>query len=194
MTKHYFLCTGVDQDKHSLTESNFEKCVTNLVKMKYRLHFVFSQECFENALFFFRDSKSEVALLQTLSRLFHVVQFVKWWQFFSGVEFEKTVSKSRKRKRSRGLVFTFSTKRKSRYFHVVLLQGRQRNVQKSVMHVQSCCFGNLNQSLFWPLSLTSPSSLLKVARVGFLWSIPPQFECHYVNKDIEKKGYLSCTV
>ena len=26
---------------------------------------------------------------------------------------------------------------------------RQRNVQKSVMHVQSCCFANLNPLLFW---------------------------------------------
>ena len=27
-------------------------------------------------------------------------------------------------------------------FHVVVVQGRLRNVQKSVMHVQSCCFAN----------------------------------------------------
>ena len=27
-------------------------------------------------------------------------------------------------------------------FHVVVVQGRQRNVEKSVMHVQSCCFAN----------------------------------------------------
>ena len=30
------------------------------------------------------------------------------------------------------------------HFHVVVVQRRQRNVQKSVMHVQSCCFANLN--------------------------------------------------
>ena len=29
-----------------------------------------------------RHLKSEVALLQTLSRLFHLVQFVKCWKFF----------------------------------------------------------------------------------------------------------------
>ena len=29
-----------------------------------------------------RHLKSEVALLRTLSRLFHLVQFVKCWQFF----------------------------------------------------------------------------------------------------------------
>ena len=35
-------------------------------------------------------------------------------------------------------LFTSFTKRESRYFHVV--QWRQRNVQQSVMTVQSCCF------------------------------------------------------
>ena len=37
-------------------------------------------------------------------------------------------------------MFTSSTKREFRHFHVVVVQRRQRNVQKSVMHVQSCCF------------------------------------------------------
>ena len=30
--------------------------------------------------------KSEFALLQTLTRLFHLVQFVKFWRIFSGAE------------------------------------------------------------------------------------------------------------
>ena len=29
-------------------------------------------------------------------------------------------------------------------FHVVVVQRRQRNVQKSLMHVQSCCIAGLN--------------------------------------------------
>ena len=33
-------------------------------------------------------------------------------------------------------MFTCSTKREVRHFHVVVLQGRQRNVQKSGMQVQ----------------------------------------------------------
>ena len=33
-------------------------------------------------------------------------------------------------------------KREIRHFHVVFVQRQQRNVQKSVMHVQSCCFTN----------------------------------------------------
>ena len=40
----------------------------------------------------------EVALLQTLSHLLPQFQFAKCWQFFSGVEFQKAVSKFRKRK------------------------------------------------------------------------------------------------
>ena len=52
-----------------------------------------------------RHSKSEVAPLLTLSRLFQNVK----------------------------------TKRENRHFHIVVVQWRQRNVQKSVIHVQSCC-------------------------------------------------------
>ena len=81
------------------------------------------------------------------------------------------------------LVFPSSTKREFGHYHVVVVQRRLRNVQKSVMHVQSCCFANLNhvqrnvqkrvmhvQSccfanlnllLFFPFSLPSPSSLPK---------------------------------
>ena len=48
------------------------------------------------------------------------------------------------------LVFASSTKREIRHFHVVVkvVQQRQRKVPKSVMHVQSCCFANLNLLLF----------------------------------------------
>ena len=37
-----------------------------------------------------------------------------------------------------------STKREIGRFHVLVVQRRLRNVQKSVMHVQSCYFANLN--------------------------------------------------
>ena len=83
-----------------------------------------------------RELKSEVALLQTLSHLFHLVQFVKCWQFFLELNFKRLYWRC-------CLVFTFSTKREINYFHVVVVQWRQRNVQKNVMHVQSCCFASL---------------------------------------------------
>ena len=47
-----------------------------------------------------------------------------------------------------------------RKFHFVVLQRWLRNVQKSVMHVQSCCFA-IHYCVFLPFSLLSPSSLLK---------------------------------
>ena len=55
---------------------------------------------------------------------------------------------SGKEKESCCLLFPSSTKREIRQFHVVVVQRRQRNVQKSVMHVQTCCFACLNLSLF----------------------------------------------
>ena len=56
-------------------------------------------------------------------------------------------------------VFTYSVKRASeiRKFHVV--QRLLKNVQKSVMHVQSCCFTDINLLLFLPFSLPSRSLL-----------------------------------
>ena len=50
---------------------------------------------------------------------------------------------SGKEKEGRCLVFTSSTKREIRLFHVVVVQRRQRNKQKDAIHVQSCCFANL---------------------------------------------------
>ena len=38
------------------------------------------------------------------------------------------------------LSFPYSIKLKVWSFHIVVVQGQQGNVQKSVMHVQSCCF------------------------------------------------------
>ena len=38
--------------------------------------------------------------------------------------------------------FPFPSKIKISSFNVVVVQGLQRNVQKSVMHVQSCCFAH----------------------------------------------------
>ena len=45
-------------------------------------------------------------------------------------------------------MFPSSTKREITHFHVVIVQRRLRNVQKCVMHVQSCCFANINLLVF----------------------------------------------
>ena len=95
-----------------------------------------------------RHLKCEFALLQTLSRLFHLVQFVKCWYILLELNSKRLYQSSGKEKQSRCLVFTSSTKREIRHFHVVVVQRRQRNVQKSVMHVQSLCFAYLHLLLF----------------------------------------------
>ena len=51
-------------------------------------------------------------------------------------------------------------------FHVVVVQ--QRNVQKCMMHVQSCCFANLNLLLFRRSRYRSPLSLLNLY-IGWIW-------------------------
>ena len=75
-------------------------------------------------------------------------QFIKCWQIFLEFYFRGLYRSSRKGKESRCLVLTSSIKREFRHFHVVVVQWRQRNVHKSVMHVRSCCFANLYLSLF----------------------------------------------
>ena len=99
-----------------------------------------------------RYLKSEVALLQTLSLLFHLVQFVKCWHFFLELNSKWLYRILGKEKESRlsllCLVFAFCTKREIRYFHVVVVQWWQRNIQKSVMHVNSCYFASINVLLF----------------------------------------------
>ena len=43
-------------------------------------------------------------------------------------------------------VFTFSIKRKKRQFHVVVVQWRQQNLSKGVLHMKRCFLANLNLS------------------------------------------------
>ena len=49
-------------------------------------------------------------------------------------------------------------KRETRYFHVVVVKSQQRNVQESVMHVQSCCF---TYPALFPLRFGLPSTYIR---------------------------------
>ena len=66
------------------------------------------------------------------------------------IESERTVSEFRKDKETFCVVFTYSVKRAHEIskFHVAVVQRWLQNVQKSVMHVQSCCFTFINLLLF----------------------------------------------
>ena len=61
------------------------------------------------------------------------------------------VSKFKKKKENFCVVLTYPIKRarQIRNFHVAVVQRRIRNIQKSVMHVQSCYFANINLLLFY---------------------------------------------
>ena len=91
----------------------------------------------------------------------------------SGLEFWRThVLKFRKRKgRSLSCVQVLHETWNSgeiRQFHIVVVQWLQRNLQKSVLHVQSWCFSNLHLLLLCrspspsPSLSPSPSSLLSI--------------------------------
>ena len=87
------------------------------------------------------------------------------YDFFPGVEFQRTVSKLTKTKRKsvvRCLVFTSSIKREIRKFHVVIVQRRQKNVQKKRDARAKLLFYQSQAVAFLPFSLTSPSSLPKL--------------------------------
>ena len=59
-------------------------------------------------------------------------------------------------------MFTFSIKREIRHFHVVVVQKRERNVQKSVMHHAKLLFFLINPFVFMMFSLLSASLDRKV--------------------------------
>ena len=65
---------------------------------------------------------------------------------FSDVESERTLSKLQKESLCVGYSIKWASE--IRKFHVAVLQRRLRIIQKSVMHVQSCCFANIKHLLF----------------------------------------------
>ena len=90
----------------------------------------------------------EFALFQTSSILFSFISFVKCCRNFLELNPKGPYQSLEKEKEF--FFFTYSLKwtREIRKFHVAVVQRRLRNVQKSVMHVQICCFANRNLFFF----------------------------------------------
>ena len=87
--------------------------------------------------------KSEFAVLQLELYRAYSISFnssLNCWQILLELNSKGLYQSSGKEKESCCLVFPSSTKREISHFHVVVVQQRHRNVQKSVIHVQSCCF------------------------------------------------------
>ena len=62
---------------------------------------------------------------------------------------EKPYPSSERERKFRNSLFMSSIKREIRHFLVIVVQWWQRKVQKSMMHVQSCCFADINLLFFW---------------------------------------------
>ena len=92
--------------------------------------------------------KSEFALPQTYRAYSISFNSSNVGKFFWSWILKDCIKVQEKKKKNVIRLFPSSTKREIRQFHVVVVQRRQRNVQKSVMHVQSCWFACLNLLLF----------------------------------------------
>ena len=88
-----------------------------------------------------RHLKSEFTLFQAPSILFDLNKFIECWPNFLGFNPKGPYFSLEKEKETFCVVFTYFIKRghEIRKFHFVVILRWLRNVQKSVMHVQSCC-------------------------------------------------------
>ena len=70
---------------------------------------------------------------------------------FSGFNLKGPFLSLQKEKQNFCVVLTYPIKRARQImkFHVAVVQRRLRNIQKRVMHVQSCYFANINLLLFY---------------------------------------------
>ena len=84
--------------------------------------------------------KSEFADSQSSSWLFQLAYLVNHVRNLLELNSEEPHPSSERERKFRCCLFTFSIRHGIRQFHVVVLQKRQRNVQKNVLHKQSCYF------------------------------------------------------
>ena len=118
-----------------------------------------------------------ICVCKTLSRLLQFAEIVKYGRNFPGFDHLGTALKFRRRKENsiRHRLFTSSIKLEIRHCHVLVVKARQRNVQKSVMHVQRFCFAPqtyffLTSLLPTPLSLLNSLTFSCMTQVGVLIS------------------------
>ena len=62
-------------------------------------------------------------------------------QMLANFAVEDCIKAQEKKKKVDVFIHVREKKREIRHFHVLVVQRQQRNVQKSVMHLQSCWFG-----------------------------------------------------
>ena len=111
---------------------------------------------------------SELTFFQSLSWLFQLTYFVKCKRTLLELNFYKPYRSSERERKFCHCLFTSFTKREIRHFHVVVVQWRQTNIQKSVMHVQSCFFALSSYCFF---TFSSPPHLKLDIIYDMLWSV-----------------------
>ena len=79
----------------------------------------------------------------------HITYFVKCKGTLLELNFYQPYPSSWRERKFCHCLFTSFTKREIRYFHVAVVQWKQRDVQKSVMHMQSCCFALSSHCFFY---------------------------------------------
>ena len=97
-----------------------------------------------------RHLKSKFALIQTSSILLHFIWICKILAKLYGVESERTLSQFGKKKR-KFLCWVHQLHKAGAWNKEVSsrrLATTAKKCTKSVMHVQSCCFANVNRLLF----------------------------------------------
>ena len=107
---------------------------------------VITSRCHSSKNFWMTTNRSEFALFQP-SAISDSMSFnLSNVEEISGLNPKGRYLSLQKAKDNLCVVFTYSIKRacKIRRFHVAVEQRRLRNLQKSVMHEQRCCFANLN--------------------------------------------------
>ena len=78
--------------------------------------------------------------------VFHLAQFIKFWQIFGIWILQELYLSSEKEKGSCWLAFTSSRNVSLGRFTLLACSGR-KNCTKSIMHMQSCCFASLLNQL-----------------------------------------------
>ena len=78
--------------------------------------------------------------------VFHLAQFIKFWQIFGIWILQELYLSSEKEKGSCWLAFTSSRNVSLGSFTLLACSGR-KNCTKSIMHMQSCCFASLLNQL-----------------------------------------------
>ena len=85
-----------------------------------------------------RVKNRELVLLQNSSLFFHGVHFVKCWWIFLGLNSKWLYISLKKELETSCLGFTSSTKHEIGYFHIVVVQRRQRMYKKRC-RLRRCC-------------------------------------------------------